>query len=383
MLPQQSLMLQVARRGDPGRQVGLETPLRTGVLIGIGLDLNTTNFHQRWSLPDRAREWNQKLSLGLTQAALARWIEELREASGPPLTANRTMGSLGGLVASRIAREFRIGGPSFSVSCDETSGIQAMAIAIEWLRRGELDAAIVGAVDLAGDPQARHLARQATPSRLSCGSTSIEPTACASDAAVSLVLKRLDVAERDGDRVYAVIRGFGAATRGIGGGPAVGPDPRAVAARLAMGQANVPAPSIGLLEIQGGGCDQVGHGVLVEHSTGLGSLDADIGEAGAAAGLASTARAALCLYHRILPSDHKPGQRDRAWLKDRVEGPRRAGVSALSLGGNGLHVILEESSSPEIPATVYGSPSVREMESSGRSTTADTARLLSRVEVGL
>ena len=73
---------------------------------------------------------------------------------GPPLTANRTMGSLGGLVASRIAREFRIGGPSFSVSCDEASGVQALQVAVGWLDRGELDAAIVGAVDLAGDLRA-------------------------------------------------------------------------------------------------------------------------------------------------------------------------------------------------------------------------------------
>ena len=54
-------------------------------------------------------------------------------------------------MASRIAREFRIGGPSFSISCDETSGTQALQVAVDWLRNGELDAAVVGAVDLAGD----------------------------------------------------------------------------------------------------------------------------------------------------------------------------------------------------------------------------------------
>ena len=79
--------------------------------------------------------------------------------SAPALTANRTMGSLGGLIASRIAREFRIGGPSFTVSCDETSGVQALAIAALWLERGELDAAVVGAVDFTGDIRAL-LARQ-------------------------------------------------------------------------------------------------------------------------------------------------------------------------------------------------------------------------------
>ena len=96
-------------------------------------------------------------ALGLELAgpmSSTRWIDELRRSAGPALTANRTMGSLGGLIASRIAREFKIGGPSFTVSCDETSGIQALAIAADWLRRGELDAAIVGAVDFAGDARA-------------------------------------------------------------------------------------------------------------------------------------------------------------------------------------------------------------------------------------
>ena len=129
---------------------------------------------------------------GLSPDELDGWIDELQDAAGPALTANRTMGSLGGMVASRIAREFRIGGPSFTVSCDETSGIQALAIAAAWLERGELDAAIVGAVDLAGDARAV-LARSSSGPR--------------SGGAVRgrLVVKRLEDAQRDGDRIYAVI----------------------------------------------------------------------------------------------------------------------------------------------------------------------------------
>ena len=61
------------------------------------------------------------------------------------------MGALGGIVASRIAREFRIGGPSFTVSADECSGLQALQVAVRLLQQGELDQAIVGAVDFAGD----------------------------------------------------------------------------------------------------------------------------------------------------------------------------------------------------------------------------------------
>ncbi len=131
MQPQQSLMLRVAAAAIADARWDSRQALRTGVLIGIGLDLNTTNFHLRWSMAEESRTWNESLGLELAGPDLTRWIDELRRSAGPALTANRTMGSLGGLIASRIAREFKIGGPSFTVSCDETSGIQALAIAAD------------------------------------------------------------------------------------------------------------------------------------------------------------------------------------------------------------------------------------------------------------
>ncbi|MHB1560534.1 MAG: beta-ketoacyl synthase N-terminal-like domain-containing protein, partial [Isosphaeraceae bacterium] len=194
MLPQQSLMLRVA--ADAIRGAGWDAGLgsRTAVVIGTGLDLNTTNFYLRWSIADGARRWNQELDLGLSPDEVTSWADELREAAGPALSADRTMGSLGGVVASRVAREFRIGGPSLSVSSDETSGLQAAAIAVDWLRRGEVDAAIVGAIDLAGDPRAA-LVRQQFGGSPGDGE----------DAAVCLMLRRLDDAIRDDRRILAVI----------------------------------------------------------------------------------------------------------------------------------------------------------------------------------
>ena len=102
MLPQQSLSLRVAAEAVADAGWNDRPRLRAGVFIGIGLDLNTTNFHFRWSLLREAKEWDRQLSLGLSEDELARWTEHLRDAAGPPLTANRTMGALGGLVASRI-----------------------------------------------------------------------------------------------------------------------------------------------------------------------------------------------------------------------------------------------------------------------------------------
>ena len=162
MLPQQLLMLLTAEevlRG--GAAIGGE---RTGVFIGLDLDRNTTNFHMRWWAGEH---------LG----------EAVLNAASPPLTANRTMVALASIAASRIARAFRIGGPSFTISSGETSGLHALEVAASLLQRGEIDCALVGAVDLACDPRAGQ-----------------------ADGAVALFLRRFADAERDGDQDPGVDR---------------------------------------------------------------------------------------------------------------------------------------------------------------------------------
>ncbi len=297
MLPQQSLMLGVA--ADAIRDAGWSPVqgLTTGVLIGIGLDLSATNYHLRWSLAGRASVWNETLGLGLSPEEEARWVDDLHASVEPALTANRTMGSLGGLIASRIAREFKIGGPSFTLSCDETSGIQALQIAADWLRNGELDAVVVGSIDFAGDLRAV-LARE----RLRNDNSSGQSAAC--DGAVALVVKRLTYARRDGNHIYAVVDEI-VASRSI-----------ADDSSRALNENRPPCERIESAEI-------------------------DLGRAGAAAGLATVAKAALCLDHVILPGS-EGANGARFWMRNRAHGPRRAAVSVVGLGGIGGYVELSE-----------------------------------------
>ena len=211
--------------------------------MGLGLDLNTTNFHARWSLLSKAREWNDRLGLGLAGEAFDRWVVELRESFGPALSANRTMGALGSIVASRVAREFRLGGPSFTVSAEEASGLRALDIACRLLRQGELDEAIVGAVDLPGDLRA------------SMAEESIHPSTVLADGAAVAILKRLDDAVRDGDRIYAVVRGVGVATGDLT------PDANAylASAARAFAESGVDPSRVGLVLTGGAGGQDV-HG---------------------------------------------------------------------------------------------------------------------------
>ncbi|MFL5244314.1 MAG: beta-ketoacyl synthase N-terminal-like domain-containing protein [Gemmataceae bacterium] len=208
MLPQQLLMLLVAAEALEDGRFNKEHGLRTGVFIGLDLDLNATNSNFRWSLLNKAGMWASALGLDLTEEELAKWTASLREAAGPPLTPNRTMGALGSVVASRIAREFHIGGPSFTVANEENSGLRALEIAVGLLDQGEIEQALVGAVDLPGDIRALLAAVNEVGN-----SQAIQPTADKSnvkdclpcDGAGAVLLKRLDQALKDQDKIYAVI----------------------------------------------------------------------------------------------------------------------------------------------------------------------------------
>ncbi len=335
-LPQQLLMLQVAAEAVDAAGLSEENRERTGAFIGIGLDLNTTNFHLRWSLDP-----------------------SLRDAAGPPLTASRTMGSLGSIVASRIAREFRFGGPSFTLSSEESSGLRALEAAVRALQKGEIDQAIAGAVDMAGEVRAVLAAHQQRP-------FSATGRACPFDAgadgtlpgegAAAVVLKRLDDAVRDGDTIHAVIHGIGVATE------------YETALERAYAEAGVDPACVSYVETHGSGTpaeDRREAEALASffgshrgpQPLALGSAKADVGHAGAAAGFASFVKTCLCLDQQILPplrnltSDHEElalaadrfllPRSARYWLRDRAAGPRRAGVSCLSVDGNCVHVVLE------------------------------------------
>lgn len=206
MSPQQQLMLQTAAQALQDAETHSQQPAtrsdeavgnRTGIYIGIELDSNTANFHLRWSIEEKARDWANQLGLELAEHELAAWTNELKDAANPPLTANRVMGNLGGIVASRLAREFQVGGPSFTISSGENSGLRAFDVASMALTLSELDRALVGAVDFPCDIRNRLcLLRQ----------NQTDQASTIADGAVAVVLKRLDDAIRDGDRIHAVIR---------------------------------------------------------------------------------------------------------------------------------------------------------------------------------
>jgi len=342
MLPQQLLVLQTAAAALEGTgQEPQETALRTGVFIGLGLDLNTTNYHLRWA--DSA-------------------LSSVPRSPFPPLNADRVMGALGSIAASRIARAFGFGGPSFTVCSEETSAGRAIELAVRALRRGELDRALAGGVELCGDPRAilaAHQLKPYAPDGLPLVLGAFGAGAAPADGAAVLVLKRLSDAEKDGDRIVALITGVGSA---VGGAAAdLGPDADTHAASLlrACADGRTDPATLAHFDTAAAGTpadDQAEAEALARLATvvplALGASRATVGHTGFASAAVGVAKTALALYQQILPPFSDVGEArselsgfdfctsPRYWLTD--AGPRRAAVAAAGIDGTAFHCVLEE-----------------------------------------
>ena len=328
ILPQQLLMLEVAAEAivDAGLPLRAERP-RMGGVIGIDFDMEATDFRLRWHAGTRTDGWT-----GGTIAFEGQWDRTMADAVAPPLTAARTLGALGGIIASRVAREFGFGGPSFVVSADAAGGCRAVEIGARSLQQGETDLFLAGAVDLAGD-----IRRIVMDSPFLHYSAATDPTGPApGDAAVAVILKRLDDALADGDAIYGVIAGIGKA----GGGGILPHAPSADAytrsLHMALSEAGCVSQDVTLWQRHGSGVP----GEDAAETAGLAALDralpADsaagnrapdiiprMGHCGAAAGLLSVAAAALSLNR----APH-PGK------------PPAALAAVITKDGNAMHLVV-------------------------------------------
>ena len=315
------------------------------------------------------------------------WLKLLREESGPPLSHIRTLGALGGIVASRIAKEFRFGGPSFIVSCGEASGLKALEKGIRFIQNQETNCMLVGAIDLCGDIRSMITSNKITPFSKQ---NKIHPFDISADGtipgegAAAVVLKRLDNAIQDGDRIYSVIQGIGSASGGGIQERTPSKESYILSLRRCYQDANIRPASISYVETHGSGDrlqDTLESEALCDYFSitpntndrrcALGSVKSNVGHTGAAAGLVSLVKTSLCLYQEIIPPltnftepidnlsktkiFHVPSL-PQFWLRDRQDGSRRACVASMTSDGNCMHVVLEGfeySSTDRLPAETH------------------------------
>ena len=289
---------------------------------------------------------------------------------------NSFPGLLGNVVAGRIAQRLNLGGTNTVVDAACASSISSIHLAAMELMTGRADMMITGGVDTFNDIF-MYMCFSKTPALSASGHA--RPFSNDSDGTVlgegvgTVILKRLADAERDGDKIYAVLKGIGTSSDGKG---------QAIYAPSAKGQkkalrrayelAGVTPAQIDLVEGHGTGT-KVGDAVELTALTEvykesmkegqepwvtLGSVKSQIGHAKAAAGVAGVIKAVMALHYKVLPPTIKVNQpqsyllnspfflssQARPWIKANGE-KRRAAVSAFGFGGSNFHCVVEEYSS--------------------------------------
>lgn len=295
ILPQHILMLQAAKEamqsaGMPERK---ERP-EMGGAVGIEFDYEATNYHLRWDLENRLKEWGISIED-------KKKINELKDLLSPPLNANRTIGSLGSIIASRIAKEFMFGGPCFSVSCESLSGMKAVEIGARSLANRETDVFLAGAVDFTSDPRSVFMRKSLYENDLpSC------------DCAAAIIMKRLEDAKRDGDRIFAVIEALESSVSDLSSFDKI------------LASSGINEREISLIEL-----DRPDHvnplsflSGLKNHGvhTAVGSVTGVTGFSGAVSGLVSLIKTAVSLNYSVLPPSFMSGFEEKI-MDDRFHAP--------------------------------------------------------------
>jgi acyl transferase domain-containing protein/acyl-CoA synthetase (AMP-forming)/AMP-acid ligase II/acyl carrier protein/NAD(P)-dependent dehydrogenase (short-subunit alcohol dehydrogenase family) len=320
-------------------------------------------------LPRRALAGSRTgVFVGVAQTEYA-WLSVLDPAG---VSAHTASGVYPALVANRVSYHYDLRGPSFGLDSVCSSSLVALHLACQSLRTGESDAAVAGGVVLLLNPDEvlwfSKLGVLSPGGRCRAFDAAGDGIVLGEGAAVA-VLKRLDDAVRDGDRVYAVIRGSAVGQDGRSNGiTAPRQETQEGMIREACARAGIIPSDVGLVDAHGTGTvvgDPIearalgavyGEGRAEDRPLLVGSVKTNLGHLSMVGGLASLMKVVLALRHRAVPpSLHfetpNPGI-DFAGLRLRVpkalepwpEGkrPATAAATSLSFGGTNAHVIVEE-----------------------------------------
>jgi acyl transferase domain-containing protein/NAD(P)H-dependent flavin oxidoreductase YrpB (nitropropane dioxygenase family)/NAD(P)-dependent dehydrogenase (short-subunit alcohol dehydrogenase family) len=362
--PLQLLTLEVVRRAfdDAGYSQRPFSRERTSVILGIsGSGELGQQYNFRTSLPTFFGNSSKDIVSHFEQV-LPSWTED----SFPGILLN--------VAAGRVANRFDLGGLNCTVDGACASSLAAIYMASRELETRTSDVVVVGGVDCMQNPFTYMCfsKTQALSPRGRCNALDENADGIVLGEGISvMILKRLAEAERDGDRIYGIIKGIGASSDGRDKSlTAPGRKGQIRALKRAYGKANVSPATVELIEAHATGTT-VGDRVEIEslsqvfkdsgavqHMCAIGSIKSMIGHTKSAAGLASLMKATLALYHKVLPPTigvEKPNSvlllpdtpfyvntETRPWIHHNTDYPRRAGVSAFGFGGTNFHVVLEE-----------------------------------------
>jgi acyl transferase domain-containing protein/acyl carrier protein/NAD(P)-dependent dehydrogenase (short-subunit alcohol dehydrogenase family) len=360
--------------GFPKRAIDLD---RTAVILGNAM---AGERHYMTALRVYFPEYARDLELSPHFAVLPEGVRKdiLREMHDriahdlPPITEDSMPGELANCIAGRIANIYNFHGPNYVADAACASAMAAMTSAVKGLIERDFDVVVTGGID-------RNMGASTFVKFCKIGAlsaTGSRPFADGADGfvmgegAAIFLMRRLADAERDGDKIYAVLRGIGGSSDGKGKGiTAPNPIGQKFAIERAWENAGLSPATVTLIEGHGTSTrvgdlvevqsmiDSLGPKNLPNHSIALGSVKSNIGHLKGAAGAAGFLKTALALYEKVLPPSvhgehtnpgidfaHSPlyvNTELRPWDVP-ADTPRRAGLSAFGFGGTNFHAVLEE-----------------------------------------
>ncbi|WP_410606659.1 SDR family NAD(P)-dependent oxidoreductase [Amycolatopsis sp. lyj-109] len=314
--------------------------------------------------------WSTYLTHNLTPADAAREMGEIAIALGNDKDT----------LATRVSHTLGLSGPAFSVQSACSTSLVAVCVAASSLANFECDVALAGGVSIGVPHRVGYLYQQGgiAPPDGECRAFDAAGLGAPLGGGVGVVaLRRLEDALADGDRVYAVLRGWAVnndAGRKVGF-TAPGVEGQATVIAEALAAAGLEPADIGYVEAHGTGT-ALGDAaeiaalqqVFAGRSLRIGSVKTNVGHLDRAAGVTNLIKAALSLHHEEIPPTRNLGTPNPQLTAGgaeltvvtertpwpRTDTPRRAGVSAFGIGGTNAHVVLEEA--PLLsPTTATGS----------------------------
>lgn len=360
---------------DSGSSINNLPTDRVALRIGYAPPFNSAsiNWLQHTVFLDQTLDIIQKFFPG----AEPEQIEEIRTQlvhSLPEPNPYAFISALSGAMASWTAHLLGFAGPAFAIDAGCVSNHQAIQGAIDDLLSRRADIALAGAIQ----PPLNSAVLQGIAGALTFSrAKALQPFSRDADGTLPgeggafFVLKRLKDAVRQGDRIYAMIRSTGIAAASIDQNHCI-PTPERLTRAIsrALHTADVTPDTIQLIEAHGSGVPHsdltelnVLHEIYGERArgkalVGIGSVKGNVGHTLWAAGAAGMLKAALAIYHRVLPPNvpiDKPQPQiisaksplyllteARPWIRGNKVNPRRACVSAIDFTGTCASAILEE-----------------------------------------
>jgi acyl transferase domain-containing protein/phosphopantetheinyl transferase len=386
--PDQLLTLQVSTRAiaDAGYDSRPFARQRAGFILGRGgyASAARTRLEQFVRTAEQLVVCLRALVPSLSEEEIAR-VKRDFQAQVATSGADTAIGVVPNLAASRVANRLDLGGPTFTVDAACASSLVAIDQACRELASRRCDLMLAGGVHLCHDESfwsgfcqlgAMSHNQQIRPFDRKADGLLV------GEGIGVVVLKRLADAQRDDDRIYAVIRGMGVASDGHGtslAAPRV--EGQVLALERAWAEAGIDPRTVGLIEAHGT-ATRAGDDAEIASlrrffgessataDVGLGSVKSMIGHAMPAAGAAGFIKAVLAVHHGVLPPtlhceepmEALQGSRFRIVTREEPwdgRGPRRAGVNAFGFGGINAHAVVEEYRTSK-PRAATGLPAPRE-----------------------